>query len=47
MGRVGMVSGLFVLACLVMLRCFFVMACGLLVMLGSFPMVLCGLLRHG
>jgi MFS family permease len=43
-GRVRMVSGLFVLPCFVMPRCFFLMACGFVMMLGSFAMVLCGLL---
>jgi hypothetical protein len=46
MGGMRMVSGLFVLAFFVMLRCFFVMPCSLLVMLGSLAMVVCGLFRH-
>jgi hypothetical protein len=41
--RVRMVSGLFMFAGFVMLRRFLVMAGGLLVVFGSFAMVLCGL----
>ena len=44
--RMCMMSSLFMLAFFVMRRCLFVMACRLLVMLGSLAMVLCGLLRH-
>jgi hypothetical protein len=46
MSRVRMVSSFLVLARFVMFRRFFVMPCGLLVVLGGFAMMLCGLSRH-
>jgi hypothetical protein len=47
MSRVRMVSSFLVLARFVMFRRFFVMPCGLLVVLGGFAMMLCGVSGHG
>jgi hypothetical protein len=45
--RVGMMGGLFVVAAVVMLGCFIVMMCSMLMMFRGFPVMFGCLLRHG
>jgi hypothetical protein len=46
-GDVGMMRGEMMVACLMMLRCFAVMTCGVLVVFRCFEVMLGCLLRHG